>query len=234
MTNREIDDISVVIVEDHPIFRDALRGYIQAVADGIVLLGEAETAVHALELVEQTAPDIVLLDLELRDATPEDGLGLINLIKETSPNTKVVVITGYQDYVFPAIRFGATSYLLKRNVQPHDVRRIIHQAHAGEAPLDPEVAKRLWDYFQNESPPTEGAKSPWQRLTKREHEVLELVAQRRSNPEIADQLCISVKTAKTHISNILAKLHLRNREQLRMMVLTKQPSMGDQAVRRPD
>lgn len=220
------DKITVVLVEDHPIFRDALRGYIQVKNDKLLILGEAETSLQALSLVEEKVPDIVLFDLELKDGSAQRGLQVISQIREISPATKVVVLTGYGDHIFAAIKAGATAYLLKRNVQPDEVCAMILQVHAGRPPLDPDVASQLWTYFQQELPLQERPDESLQRLSEREREVLQLVAQRLSNQEIADALVISVKTVKTHVSNILDKLHLSNREQLRFLVLAGRPTLG--------
>ena len=103
---------------------------------------------------------------------------------------------------------------------------MIEQVHAGRPPLDPDVASQLWTYFQQELPLQERPDESLQRLSEREREVLQLVAQRLSNQEIADALVISVKTVKTHVSNILDKLHLSNREQLRFLVLAGRPTLG--------
>ena len=222
------DKITVVLVEDHPIFRDALRGYIQIKGDKFLILGEAETSVQALSLVEEKVPDIVLFDLELKDGPAQRGLQVISQIREVSPATKVVVLTGYADHVFAAIKAGATAYLLKRNVQPDEVCAMIQQVHEGRPPLDPDVARELWTYFQHELPFQERSGESLQRLSSREREVLQLVAEHRSNQQIADVLVISVKTVKTHVSNILDKLHLSNREQLRLLVLAGHPTLGSE------
>jgi NarL family two-component system response regulator LiaR len=227
MSEEQQDRITVLIVEDHPMFRDALRGYIEIRSDAFQLVGETDNASEALALVEETVPDVVLLDLELRHDT-EAGLEAIREIRAVSPETKVIVLTAHREneLVFPAIKAGAVAYLLKENVHGKDVADIIHQVHEGQPPLDPDIAQKLWSYFQGIIP-TEGEPLPYQeKLTRREQEVLELIVQRKTNREIADALVISVKTVKTHVSNMLHKLHLSNRTELRMYAVATRSELG--------
>jgi NarL family two-component system response regulator LiaR len=226
MSDEQTEGISVLIVEDHPIFRDALRGYIEIQGNVFQLVGEADNAKDAVALVEETVPNVVLLDLELqRDI--EAGLQAISDIRATSPETNVVVLTAHREneFVFPAIKAGAVAYLLKENVNGQDVATIIQQVHEGNPPLDPDIAQKLWAYFQGVL--HEGEMPSYQeKLTPREQEVLELIVNHKTNKEIAEALVISEKTVKTHVSNMLHKLHLSNRTELRMYAVATRPELS--------
>jgi NarL family two-component system response regulator LiaR len=227
MSEEQQDRITVLIVEDHPMFRDALRGYIEIHSDTCQLVGETDNVNDAMTLVEEQAPDVVLLDLELQHDM-DAGLEAIGEIRATSPETKVIVLTAHREseLVFPAIKAGAVAYLLKENVHGKDVASIIQQVHKGQPPLDPDIAQQLWSYFQGVIS-TGRQPLPYQeRLTQREQEVLELIVRRKTNKEIAEALVISVKTVKTHVSNMLHKLHLSNRTELRMYAVATRPELG--------
>lgn len=227
MSEEQQDRITVLIVEDHPMFRDALRGSIEIQGDAFQLIGETDNAKDAVALVEETVPSVVLLDLELQHNI-EAGLEAIREIRATSPETKVVVLTAHREseLVFPAIRAGAVAYLLKENVHGQDVTNIVQQVHEGNPPLDPDIAQMLWSYFQGVFP-YEGEIPPYlEKLTRREQEVLELIVRRKTNKEIAEALVVSEKTVKTHVSNMLHKLHLSNRTELRMYTVATRPELG--------
>jgi len=142
-----------------------------------------------------------------------DGIEAIRQIKATNPDTKVIVLTSFTDdkKVFPAIQAGACSYLLK-DISPNNLVEAIRAAHRGEARLHPDITRKLMEQLTH---PANSARSAQpDDLTEREIGVVRLVAQGRSNHEIAQDLVISEKTVKTHISNILSKLHLDDRTQL--------------------
>ena len=230
MSQPQADRISVVIVEDTPISRAALQGYVEMRADRFELLGMADNRTDACRLVEELVPDIVLLDLAVppvanRTPSTEEGLAAIEAIRDVSPQTQIVVLTGYFDdeHVFAAFRKRATAYLTKNSVGGPDLPTIIEQVHAGEPPVDPFIARRIIQYFRTATPPD----VPNATLTQREQPVLALIVQGKSNKEIADELVIGIKTVKTHVSNILAKLHLRNRTELRRYGLGQSPPPPD-------
>jgi len=176
-------------------------------------------AIFSNWLARQTTPKM------LRDI--EAGLQAISDIRATSPETNVVVLTahGENEFVFPAIKAGAVAYLLKENVNGQDVATIIQQVHEGNPPLDPDIAQKLWGYFQGVL--HEGETPSYQeKLTPREQEVLELIVNHKTNKEIAEALVISEKTVKTHVSNMLHKLHLSNRTELRMYAVATRPELS--------
>lgn len=199
--------ISVFIVDDHAVVRQGIRAFLQALPD-MEVVGEAENGTQAVELALQTAPDVVLMDLVMPDM---DGVEATRRVKSASPRTQVVIFTSYyrDEYIFPVIRAGALSYILK-DADPAELAEAIRKAAHGEAMLNPRVAARLVQEIQGVR---EEDTNPFAELSERELEVLRLIANGASNKEIADQLVISEKTVKSHVSNILSKLHLVDRTQ---------------------
>ncbi|MCW3065658.1 MAG: two component transcriptional regulator, LuxR family [Solirubrobacterales bacterium] len=201
------DPITVLIADDHAVVREGLRSFLQ-VQDGVEVVGEAEDGERAVALVESLVPDVVLMDLVMPQM---DGLEALRRLRSVSPSTRVVVLTSYvqDEKVLAAIRAGAAGYLLK-DVRPPELVEAIRRAAAGEAWLHPTAAARLMrEVVERGEQQDEDAA----RLTARELEVLRLIAQGRSNKAIAAELVVSEKTVKTHVSNILAKLHLADRTQ---------------------
>ncbi len=197
--------IGVVIVDDHPVVRQGLRTFLETQKD-LEILGEAENGEEALERIAESVPDVVLMDLVLPGI---DGIEATRRVRELSPSTKVIVLTSFADdeKVFPAIKAGAAGYLLK-DVEPPQLAEAIRAVYRGEALLHPTVAARLMQEVSSED-----RQAPGGTLTPRELEVLRLVARGMSNKEIAKELTVSEKTVKTHVSNVLAKLHLADRTQ---------------------
>jgi two-component system, NarL family, response regulator LiaR len=197
------DVISVLIADDHPFVRHGLRTYLETL-DDLEVVGEASDGAAAVELAGQLLPEVVLMDLVMPEL---DGVEATRAIRAASPATKVIVLTSFDDdeKVFPAIKAGAAGYLLK-DVHPAELAEAIRKASRGEALLAPSVAARLMQEVSGDRPAATG-------LTERELEVLRLIARGMSNKLIARELVVSEKTVKTHVSNILAKLHLADRTQ---------------------
>lgn len=208
------DPIDVFIVDDHDVVRKGLRFYLNAQPD-IVIAGEAGDTQTAIESVTETVPDVVLMDLVLPlqpGAQPSDqgGVQATRAIRQSSPRTQVVVLTSYaqDELIFSAIKAGALSYLLK-DADAKTVLHAIRAASRGEAILHPRIARRLMAEVS-----TSGRRhDPAADLTAREMEVLQQIAQGRSNAEIAAALFITERTVKAHVSNLLSKLHLSDRTQ---------------------
>jgi len=206
--------ITVFVVDDHDLVRKGLRYYLSTAADVEIVgeTGDAETAVvQAAELV----PDVVLMDLLLplqpgAEPSDEGGVQATRGVRQVSPRTQVVVLTSFSqdELVFAAIKAGALSYLLK-DTDAETVLHAVRSASRGEAILHPRIAQRL---MAEVSAATQG-QDPGTELTGREMEVLRLIAQGLSNAEIADQLVITERTVKAHVSNLLGKLHLSDRTQ---------------------
>ena len=197
--------IRVLIVDDHGVVREGLRAYLELEPD-IEVVGEARDGQEGVRRALELQPDVVLMDLVMPNM---DGVDATTRIKQQYPDTHVIVLTSFLDdeRVVPAIKAGATSYLLK-DVAAADLARAIRAARAGQAQLHPEVARRLMQQVTAPRKPDAGAQ-----LTDREREVLRLLAEGRSNKEIARSLVVSERTVKGHVSNILGKLGLQDRTQ---------------------
>ena len=208
----QTEKIKVLIVDDHQVVRQGLRTFLELHED-IVVVGEAGDGITAVEMVHQLEPDVVLMDLVMPRL---DGIAATRELKSKGLPAKVIALTSFteDDKVIPAIQAGASSYLLK-DVSPDDLVEAIRAVHRGEARLHPDIAHKLMEQVAHQASPASAASAaPVEHLTEREREVIRLVAQGRSNAEIAQALIISDKTVKTHISNILSKLGLQDRTQL--------------------
>jgi len=204
--------IRVLIADDHPIIRDSLRALINTEED-LELVGEAINGEDAVTKASELNPDVILMDLVM---PVKDGLQAIIEIKQTDPDVSILVLTSFsdEDKVFPAIRSGALGYMLK-DTAPQELLKSIHDVYRGEASLHPSIALQLIREIKRPSnlPPIENP------LTERELEVLRLIAQGLNNQEIATRLVRSEWTIRTHVRNILGKLHLANRTQATLFAL---------------
>jgi len=202
----------VLIADDHPVVRTGIRHLLET-EPGIELVGEATNGREAVSAVNQTRPDVILLDLVMPEL---DGAGAIREIKANQPEVRILVLTTFasDDKLYPAIKAGAMGYLLK-DTEPEDLVRAIQQVHRGEYPLSPAIAQKVLREIARraEEPLTTDP------LTGREVEVLGLIARGLTNREIADQLVISEATVRTHVGNILGKLHLASRTQAALYAL---------------
>jgi NarL family two-component system response regulator LiaR len=205
--------IRVLIVDDHAVVREGLRTFLQ-LQDRIEVVGEAGDGEEALEQAGRLQPDVILMDLVMPRL---DGVSAMRELRARASSSRVIVLTSFldDDRLMPAIEAGAAGYLLK-NVEPAELARAVRAAHAGEALLDPTVAARLVQAIAARPSPT-GSDS--QRLTRREREVLELIAHGRSNKRIAFELDISEKTDKTHVGHVLAKLGVSDRTQAALLAV---------------
>jgi DNA-binding NarL/FixJ family response regulator len=201
------DGIHVVIIDDHPLFR---QGVAQTLADtpDIEVLAEGGSADDAIRLVPDLLPDILLLDIDI----PGGGLFAAQVVASRSPVTKIVVLTvsEEEDNLLAALRAGARAYVLK-GVSGRDLITILRGVMAGEVYITPVLAASLLIEMTGGSSRETLSLNPLDELTEREHQVLELVASGLSNKEIGQQLYLSEKTVKHHMTNILQKLQVRNR-----------------------
>ncbi len=197
--------IKVLLVDDHQVVRQGLRTFLELHND-IAVTGEAADGQTAVELAANLKPDVILMDLVMPRL---DGIAATARIKAAEPGIQIIALTSFaeDDKVIPAIRAGASSYLLK-DVSPDALVQAIRAVHRGETPLHPEAARKLMEQVRS------GVSTAPDQLTARELDVIRLVGQGKSNSEIAQALVISQKTAKTHISNVLGKLGLQDRTQL--------------------
>jgi NarL family two-component system response regulator LiaR len=199
--------IRVVIVDDHNVVRIGIRSYLNTIED-ISPVGEACCGEQALQVIEETLPDVVLMDLIMPGM---DGVETTQLIKKKLPAVQIIILTSFHEdeHIFPAIRAGALSYVLK-DIDPDDLAEVIRKAARGEAVLNSKVAARLVQEFRG------GQKEPldpFKDLTEREMDVLRLIGAGKNNQDIAEILFISEKTVKTHLTNLLGKLHFTDRTQ---------------------
>jgi NarL family two-component system response regulator LiaR len=214
--------IRVLIVDDHAMVRQGLRTFLElqdASSLPIEVIGEAVNGVQAVELARSTQPNIILLDLMMPEM---DGIQATSRIMEYSPNSRVIILTsfGEEDKVLPAIRAGAQGYLLK-DIPPDELVQAVREVYLGRVQLHPDVAKKLMSAVAaKEEPKASHATTPSEEgLTDRERDVLHLIADGMNNRAIAEKLVISEKTVKTHVSNILSKLHLDDRTQAAIYAL---------------
>lgn len=201
------EKITVLLVDDHKVVRQGVRAFLQAQAD-IEVVGEADSGETAVTLAAKHAPDVVLMDLVMPGM---DGVAATRQVKAQSPRTQIIMLTSYHEdeHIFPAIRAGALSYLLK-DIDPTALADAVRQAAQGEAVLHPRVASRVVQELHGSR---QESVNVFTELSDRELEVLRLIADGANNSSIAEQLVISEKTVKSHVSNILSKLHLADRTQ---------------------
>lgn len=196
------DQLRVMVVDDHPTFRDGLRMMLEATG-GIEVVGEASDGGAVLDLALSCDPDVVLMDLQMPEL---NGIEATRQLLAARPESKVIVLTMFEDddSVFAAMRAGARGYLLK-GAERDDILRAVRSVGSGDAVFGPSIATRLMDYFQA------APRTAFPELTDREREILGLIAQGRTNTQIADQLVLSLKTIRNHVSNIFNKLQVADR-----------------------
>jgi NarL family two-component system response regulator LiaR len=201
-----------LLVDDHAIVRKGIRALLATEPD-ISIIGEAEDGVQAVDMAMSLNPDVVLMDLEMPNM---DGIQATQKLAQSLPEARILVLTSFatDDKVFPAIKAGAHGYLLKDS-DPDELLESLRKVGSGESSLHPTIAKKLLEELArpNQAPPTQDP------LTERELEVIRLVARGMNNQEIADELVISEATVRTHVSNILSKLHLASRTQAALYAL---------------
>jgi two-component system, NarL family, response regulator LiaR len=204
--------IRILIADDHALLRQGLRTLIASEVE-LELVGEAADGVAAVAMARELQPDVILMDLVMPGV---DGITAIQEIKGHIPDARILVLTSFTEdsKVFPAIKAGALGYILK-DTSPEKLIQSIYDVFRGEPSLHPTIALKVMRELNQPTdlPPTENP------LTERELSVLKLVAQGLSNQEIADRLTISEWTVRTHVRNILTKLHLANRLQAALYAL---------------
>ena len=206
-----MDRIRVLLADDHALFREGLAGIIAAQPD-FEVVGEAGDGLEALVKAQELVPDLILMDIGMPGC---DGLEATRRIKQELPAVTIVMLTvrDEEEKLFEAIKNGSQGYLLK-NMRSQEILALLRGAVQGEAAITPALAGRMLEEFRRLS-----REAPWApeeedvALTRRELEVLGLVAEGAADKEIAEALCISLHTVKSHIRNILAKLHMSGRSE---------------------
>jgi len=197
--------IRVVFVDDHEMVRIGVSAYLSAQPD-IEIVGEAGDGKTGVELALDLKPDIILMDLVMKEM---DGIEATRRIIEKWPEAKIIIVTSFLDdeKVYPALEAGATSYMLKTS-KASEIADAVRNTYHGQSVLEPEVTGKMMMKMRQKN-----QHSLHDELTSREMEILLLMAEGKSNQEIADQLFIALKTVKTHVSNILSKLQVQDRTQ---------------------
>ena len=206
--------IRILVVDDHAVVREGIKALLSMFGD-LAIVGEAANGREAVEKAVALEPDVILMDLVMPEG---DGIEAIREIAARKTGARILALTSFSadDKVFPAIKAGALGYVLK-DTDPNDLVRAVRQTYRGESFLHPRIAKRV---LRELSQPANRQPDP-KILTEREMEVLGLVAQGLSNREIANELFVGEATVRSHVSNILAKLHVNNRVQAALYALRK-------------
>lgn len=197
--------IKVLFVDDHEMVRIGVSAYLSAQSD-IEVIGEADNGLKAVELAMELRPDIILMDLVMPEM---DGIEATKRIIEKWPEAKIIIVTSFLDdeKVYPALKAGATSYMLKTS-KASEIARAVRSTFQGQSVLEPEVTGKMMEKLRRPK-----ITQLHDQLTNREMEILLLMTQGKTNQEIADELYIALKTAKVHVSNILSKLAVQDRTQ---------------------
>lgn len=209
-----MDGIRILIADDQTITRSGL-GTLLAAHEDMQVIGEAHDGAEVVELAASLEPDVILMDLRMPGI---NGIEATRRIHRASPHIGILVLTVFDDdtLVFPAIRAGARGYLLK-NTEQDELLRAIRTVANGGAIFSPGIAQKVLGYLN--APPPNVPRDSFDELTAREREILELIAQGKTNAEIATTLNLSAKTVSNYISNVLLKLHAADRAKLMLMAL---------------
>jgi len=208
------DKIAILVVDDHSLFR---RGVVQTINEqsDMMVIDEADSVESALRRAREVLPDIALLDVKLPDGT---GLDVAEEIQRDCPFTRIILLTAVEDedVVVQALKCGAHGYVVK-GVSGKELADVVRAVYRGETYVSPSVAARLLSELSG-GDAERSARSRIGELSEREHSILELVAQGKTNKEIADELFLSEKTVKHYMTNILHKLHVRNRVEAALLL----------------
>jgi len=209
--------VRIVIAEDHTILREGLRSLLSS-EPNFEIVGEAEDGREAIKCVEKFRPDLILTDLSMPRM---NGMEAIKEIKRQSPKTKVLVLTVHkaEEYILATFRAGANGYLLKDSTHAELVMAV-KKVLSGKQYISPEISEKVIEGYL-EGKKTLKSQTSWETLTQREREILKLIAEGYKNKEIAEDLCISVKTVEKHRANLMEKLDLHSIQALTAFAIEK-------------
>jgi DNA-binding NarL/FixJ family response regulator len=217
------DRIRVLIADDHPVFRDGLHALVEAAPD-LDFVGEATTGIEAVDLAASGRPAVILMDLRMPELS---GIEATRRILEADPTVGILIVTMSEDdeSLFAAMRAGARGYIPK-DAERGEILSAIRAAAVGEAVFGASIARRVAEFF---AAPRSPAAEPFPDLTERENEILELIAQGRSNSDIAGRLGITSKTVRNHVANVFNKLQVADRSQA--IVRAREAGLGRDSSR---
>ena len=203
-----MDLIRVILADDHAVVREGTRQLLER-EDDITVVGEASNGNTAIELVQSLQPDVVVMDVRMPDM---GGVEATKTIKKLFPKVEVLVMSAYDDdeFVFALLEAGASGYLLK-TAPVKELIKAIHEVAEGQSALDPIVARKVLRQFTTPVVPRKKVEITYDLLTDREHQVLSLLAEGKTNKEIAEVLVISDRTVQTHLSNVFNKMKVASR-----------------------
>jgi len=206
-----MDKIGVLLAEDHTIVRKGLRALLDGEM-GIEVVGEAEDGREAIRKAEELQPDVVVMDIAMPGL---NGLEATRRLKKSFPDMKIIILTAYsnEEYVLETLRAGASGYLVKKTA-PSDLITAIQTSYRGESFLSPSISKTVIEKYIQQAGKMEERDEKPEKLTDREREVLQLIAEGHKNREIAELLYVSIKTIETHRAHIMDKLEVRSRAEL--------------------
>ncbi len=211
------NQIRVLIVDDHEVVREGLRALLRRHSE-LAVVGEADTVASAIDEAKRTEPDVVIMDVRLPDGT---GVEACREIRAHRPETKVLMLTSYadEDAVFASIMAGASGYLLKET-RTRVLTDAIERVMRGESLLDPAVTQRVLERVRSTGSPKEDELSL---LSEQEQRILDLIAEGKTNKEIAKEVYLSDKTVKNYVSSILSKLNVRRRSEAAAFIARRRP-----------
>ena len=214
-----MEPLRVLIADDHPLFRHGIHALLDAAAD-IEVVGEATSGDEAIAMASALQPDMILMDIQMPGI---NGIEATRRIVRESPHIRILMVTMFEDdaSVFMAMRAGARGYVLK-DAEKAEMLRAVRAVGSGEAIFSPAIATRLIDFFA--APKPAAAPDAFPELTEREHEILDLIAQGKSNADIASELVLSPNTVRNYVSNIFSKLQVADRAHA--IVLARDAGLG--------
>lgn len=217
-----MSETRILIVDDHEVVREGLRALLNR-KDGLAVVGEAGSVEQAVAEASRTKPDVIVMDVRLPDGS---GIEACREIRQARPETKVIMLTSYadEDAVFASILAGAAGYLLKQT-RGNALADAISSVMRGESLLDPAVTQKVLERVRTSG--QHGEDDPLSALTEQEHKILALIAEGKTNKEIADEVFLSDKTVKNYVSNILSKLNLRRRSEAAAFIARREPHHDD-------